>query len=150
MYLTGDSIVFETHGGRTSAIVISSSSSSSSTAVISKKKATKKQAVSQSQVKGESSTIQHTPTAAATVHASVTPVSAMVGSSLISELDSPGKAKAESEVVGKRGRTRGPVTQDVVEEKVYDSPATAGTGIDASGEVAEVAVASKRVSRRVR
>ena len=134
MHLAGDSIVFETHGGRTSAIVISSSSTAVKKAV-SKKKATKTQVV-----KKESS-IPHTPIAAATSdQASITPVSAMLGSSLISELDSPGKVKAESEGKGKRGRKRGPVTQDVVEEKISDS--STATAVD---EV--LSVDSKRVRR---
>ena len=133
--------MFETHGGRTSAIVISSSSSSTTAAV--SKKVTKKAVATKHKVKGETSTIQHTPIASASAaHASITPVSAMVGSSLASDLDSPGK----SEVVvkgGKRGRKRGPVIQDVVEEKVSDSPAATATL--AAEEV--VSVDSKRVRR---
>ena len=136
MHLTGDSIVFETHGGRTSAIVISSSSSS--TAVVSKK--VTKKAVSKTQAKGESSTIQHTPTAAAKAHASVSPASAMVGSSLTHDLDSPGQAEPEVKGKGKRGRKREPVTQDVVEEKISDS--STATAVD---EV--LSVDSKRVRR---
>ena len=142
MYLTGDSIVFETHGGRTSAIVISSSSTSTAAATVSKK--VTKKAVSKTQAKGEPSTIQHTPTAAAKAHASVSPVSAMVGSSLASELDSPCKSKADVEGKGKRGRKREPVTQDVVEEKVSDSPATAVVKEEVT---VVVSVDSKRVRR---
>ena len=133
-HLTGDSIVFETHGGRTPAIVISSPSA----ATVSKK-VTKK--VVSKQFKGETSSIQHTPTAAVTAaHSSVTPVSAMVGSSLIGDLDSPGTTGILVKG-GKRGRKREPVTQDVVEEKVSDSPTTTA----AVEEV--VSVDSKRVRR---